>query len=152
MGISAGTSVIESIATPSMAKLLVKASGWNVLPSWPVRANTGMNEIRMIITEKKIGRPTVRQAGMTISRVSPVTLRSPKCAVRWCVAFSTITIAWSTRMPIEMAMPESDMMFEAIAEQPHQDERDQHRQRQRQADHQRAAEVHRGSAGSPPRR
>ena len=30
------------------------------------------------------------------------------------MAFSTITIAWSTRMPIEMAMPESDMMFEAM--------------------------------------
>ncbi len=28
------------------------------------------------------------------------------------MAFSTITIAWSTRMPIEMAMPESDMMFD----------------------------------------
>jgi len=29
----------------------------------PVSANTGMNEISMISTEKKIGRPTVRQAG-----------------------------------------------------------------------------------------
>ena len=97
----------------------------------------------MIITEKKIGRPTVRQAGMTISRVSPVILWSwPKWAVRWCVAFSTITIAWSTRMPIEMAMPESDMMFDGDVEVPHQDERDQHRQRQRHADHERAAEVH----------
>ena len=69
----------------------------------------------MMITEKKIGRPTMRQAGMTISRVSPVIFWcGPKWAVRWCVAFSTITIAWSTRMPIEMAMPESDMMFEAM--------------------------------------
>ncbi len=93
VGISAGTSVIERIATPIIAKLLVNASGWNVLPSWPVSAKTGMNESNMIITEKKIGRPTVRQAGMTNSRVSPVTFRSPKWAVRWCVAFSTITIA-----------------------------------------------------------
>ena len=45
-------------------------------------------------------------------------------------------------MPIEMAMPDSDMMFEAMPEQPHQDERDQHGHRQRQADHERAAEVH----------
>ncbi len=36
----------------------------------------------MIITEKKIGRPTVRQAWMTISRVSPVDpLPGPKWAV-----------------------------------------------------------------------
>ena len=70
----------------------------------------------MIITEKKIGRPTVRQAWITISRVSPVIFSSgPKWAVRWCVAFSTITIAWSTRMPMEMAMPDSDMMFEAMS-------------------------------------
>jgi len=27
------------------------------------------------------------------------------------VAFSVITIAWSTRMPIEMVIPASDMMF-----------------------------------------
>ena len=93
VGISAGTSVIERMATPIMAKLLVNASGWNVLPSWPVRAKTGMNESRIIITEKKIGRPTVRQAGITSSRMSPVTFSLPKCGVRWCVAFSTITMA-----------------------------------------------------------
>ena len=69
---SAGTSVIEMMAMPIMAKLLVNASGWKVLPSCPVRAKTGMKDIRMIMTEKKIGRPTVRQAGITISRVSPV--------------------------------------------------------------------------------
>ena len=50
----------------------VNAKGWNVLPSCPVKANTGMNDSRMIITEKKIGRPTMRHAGMMISRVSPV--------------------------------------------------------------------------------
>ncbi len=83
LGIRAGTRVIERIATPIIAKLLVKARGWNILPSWPVRANTGMNDNRMINTEKKIGRPTMRQAGITISRVSPVMrLCSPKWAVR----------------------------------------------------------------------
>ena len=80
---------------------------------------------------------------MTISRVSPVIFWSwPKWAVRWCVAFSTITIAWSTRMPIEMAMPESDMMFEAMSKCRIRMNDDQHRQRQRHADHERAAEVH----------
>ena len=54
------TSVIEKIATPTIAKLFVNASGWKVLPSCPVKANTGMNDRRMIITEKKIGRAEVR--------------------------------------------------------------------------------------------
>ena len=68
VGINAGTSVTEISATPSSAKLLVKASGWNSFPSRPLSMNTGMNEISMISTEKKIGRPTVRQARMTSSR------------------------------------------------------------------------------------
>ena len=46
---------------------------------------------------------------MTTSRVSPATGRSPNSSFKWCVAFSTITIAWSTRMPTEMVMPASDM-------------------------------------------
>ena len=111
VGIRAGTTVTEIRATPIRAKLLVKASGWNSLPSRPLSVNTGMNEISMISTEKKIGRPTVRQARMTISRVSPVTFLSPNCSLRWCVAFSTMTMAWSTRMPMEIVMPASDMML-----------------------------------------
>ena len=59
IGIRAGTSVIEISATPTMAKLLVNASGWNIFPSGPLSANTGRNERSMISTEKKIGRPTV---------------------------------------------------------------------------------------------
>ena len=82
VGIRAGTSVIDRTATPIMAKLFVNARGWNVFPSMPCNENTGRNEIRMIITEKKIGRPTVRQAGMISSRVSPRTFSLPKCAVR----------------------------------------------------------------------
>ncbi len=83
------------------------------MPSIPVNAKTGMKESKIIITEKKIGRPTVRHAGSTIARVSPRTGSLPKWAVKWCVAFSTMTIAWSTNTPMEMAMPDRDMMFEA---------------------------------------
>ena len=36
--------------------------------------NTGTNDSSMISTEKKIGRPTVRQGSITSSRMSPVTL------------------------------------------------------------------------------
>ena len=62
-------------------------------------------------TEKKIGRPTRRQERMTISVVSPVTFESPKCALSSWLAFSTMTTAASTRMPMEIAMPLSDMML-----------------------------------------
>ncbi len=77
-----------------------------------------MNEIRMMSTEKKIGRPTVRQARMTMAVVSPVTGRSPKCSLSWWVAFSTMTMAWSTRMPREMVMPASDMIFACTSMMP----------------------------------
>src|SRR4051794_27526722 len=63
MGMSAGTSVIARIATPIRAKVFVQASGWNIFPDRPVRAKTGRNERMVMRTEKKIGRPTVRQAG-----------------------------------------------------------------------------------------
>src|SRR3954454_20073547 len=76
IGIKAGTSVIDKMATPTRAKVLVYARGWNIFPSRPERANTGRNERIVIRTEKKIGRPTVRHALMTISVVSPPT-RSP---------------------------------------------------------------------------
>ena len=57
----------------------------------------------------------------------------PKWRVRWCVAFSTITTAWSTRMPIEIAMPASDMMFDDIPKSRIMQEAEQDRQRQRDA-------------------
>ena len=58
-----------------------------------------------------------------------------------------MTMAWSTRMPMEMVMPASDMMLAWMsmmpqcAQQPHHQEREQHRQRQRDADDERAADV-----------
>ena len=44
----------------STANVLVKASGWKSLPSWPVSAKTGTNASRMIAIEKNTGRPTSR--------------------------------------------------------------------------------------------
>src|SRR3954465_2470007 len=66
IGIRAGTSVIASTATPISANVLVQASGWNIFPDRPVSAKTGRNERMVINTEKKMGRPTVRQAGMMV--------------------------------------------------------------------------------------
>ena len=72
--------MIDRIATPISANVFVYASGWNIFPSRPESAKTGRNERIVMSTEKKIGRPTVRQAGMTISVVSPVTFgERPKC-------------------------------------------------------------------------
>ena len=86
-----------------------------------------MNEISMIITEKKIGRPTVRQGGDDqLARIAGDGAVAEVLPSARCVAFSVITIDWSTRMPIEIVMPASDMMFAWMstipshAQQPHQ--------------------------------
>ena len=54
---STGTSVTAMTVAASTAKVLVKASGWNSLPSCPVSANTGTKASRMMAIEKKTGRP-----------------------------------------------------------------------------------------------
>jgi len=66
----------------------------------------------VISTEKKIGRPTVRQAGTTISVVSPRTRSRPKRRDRWWAAFSPMTTAWSIKMPTEIEIPARLMMFD----------------------------------------
>ena len=60
-----GPAVIASTATARSANDFVNASGRNILPSIPPSAKTGRNERSMIATEKKMGRPTARQAGRT---------------------------------------------------------------------------------------
>ena len=111
----AGTSVTEMIAVPISAKVLVKASGWNSLPSWPVSAKTGRNEMHHDHDGEE-DRPPHLAAGADddLRRVARDLVRRRSAAVRRCVAFSSITMAWSTRMPMEMAMPESDMMFDEM--------------------------------------
>ena len=64
---STGTRVTERIVAPTIAKVLVKASGWKSLPSWPVSANTGTKARMMMAIEKKIGRPTRRVASSTVA-------------------------------------------------------------------------------------
>ena len=98
-----------------------------------MRAKTGRNERIMISTEKKIGRPTVRQAWMTISVVSPVTRSSPKCAgqvVRGVLAHHDRLVdqdADGDRDPGQAHDVRRD------AEEPHHQEAEQDRQRQRDA-------------------
>ena len=66
---STGTSVTARIVEPTIAKVLVKASGWNILPSIPVSANTGMKARMMMTIAKKIGRPTSFAALSVISQM-----------------------------------------------------------------------------------
>ena len=51
--IKAGASVITKMASTNSIKVLVKASGLNNFPSWPVSMNTGKKEAMIIIVEKK---------------------------------------------------------------------------------------------------
>ncbi len=66
---STGTSVTARMVEPNIAKVLVNASGWNIFPSMPVRANTGTNARMMITIAKKIGRPTSLAAFSVISQI-----------------------------------------------------------------------------------
>ena len=112
---STGTSVTERIVAPTMENVLVKASGWNSLPSCPASAKTGMKARMMIAIEKKIGRPTRRVASRT---VSVTRLRSRGSTPRFSMnrkAFSVTTMAASTSTPMAMAMPASDMMLELMS-------------------------------------
>ena len=148
VGISAGTTVTEIRATPIIARLLVKAIGWNSLPSRPLMAKTGMNEIRMISTEKKIGRPTVRQARMTISRVSPrhrLVAEVLLEVVRGVLDHDDGLIDQDADGDGDAGQRHDvglDVDDAEPAQQPHQQEREQHRQRQRDADDEDAADVH----------
>ena len=97
-----------------MANVFVNASGWKSLPSWPVSANTGMKARMMIAIEKKMGRPTRRVDSSTVAATA---WRSRGSTPRFSMnrkAFSVTTMAASTRTPIAMAIPASDMMFEVI--------------------------------------
>jgi hypothetical protein len=111
---STGTRVTERMVAPAMAKVLVKASGWKSLPSWPVRAKTGMKANTMMAIEKKMGRPTRRVASSTVAATARRSRGfTPRCSMKRN-AFSVTTIAASTSTPIAMAIPASDMMLEVI--------------------------------------
>ncbi|MFO0957880.1 MAG: hypothetical protein U0800_10540 [Isosphaeraceae bacterium] len=97
---------------------MVIAKGRNIFPSIPPRASTGRNDSSMMSTEKKIGRPTSRQALATIGRTSPATGPSPNRSRSRCMAFSVTTIDESTSTPIEMAMPASDIALTSTSATP----------------------------------
>src|SRR5881397_2236257 len=56
--INAGTTVTASKEEKATDKVLVHASGRNILPSWASSRKTGRKETTMIISEKKSAGPT----------------------------------------------------------------------------------------------
>ncbi len=68
----------------------------------------------MIASEKKIGRPTRRVASSTVSATRRrLRVFTPRFSMNRN-AFSVTTMPASTRTPIAIAIPASDMMFELI--------------------------------------
>ena len=65
----------------------------------------------MISMAKKMGAPTNRHARTTASVVSPLIRADPCSLVNWWIVFSTITTVASTNSPMEMAIPDRDMML-----------------------------------------
>ncbi|MNL76459.1 hypothetical protein D3C87_2024310 [compost metagenome] len=55
-------------AAPAIAKVLVKARGWNIFPSCPSSMKTGVKESSTMSSEKKMGRPTCLAETSTVSR------------------------------------------------------------------------------------
>ncbi len=84
-----------------MARDTVSARGRKVLPSTPCRVKSGVKTRTMIVTAKRIGRPTSAEA-----RATTWTRGSAGSACRSRRStFSTMTMVPSTSMPMAMARP-----------------------------------------------
>ena len=84
---------------------MVTASGVNILPSRPVRLNSGRNTAMIISTPAMTGVATSSVARYTrCRRLTPLGAR-----LNCVCTFSTTTTAASTNMPMAMASPPSDM-------------------------------------------
>ncbi len=111
---SNGTRVNASSSEPAIANAMLKAIGLNILPSSPCNPNSGRNTTMMMRIANAIGAATSRAAASTAaprSTAIPSALRSAMMRN----AFSTITTAPSTIMPMPIASPASDIR---LAERP----------------------------------
>lgn len=109
---STGTRKSDAIRVPSIANILVNASGVKSFPSCHVSAKIGTKE-RIIISIANI-------RGQATSFVESVIIATLSFKVRLCFhsnllyAFSVTTIAASTMVPIAIAIQPSDMIFDGI--------------------------------------
>ncbi len=97
-------------AAIAIARFFEYASGLKSRPSWSTSVKTGRNATAMTRSEKKTEGPTSISASRRTLWKSPGRPPSFHCW-SFLYAFSTSTIAPSTRMPMEIAMPPSDMML-----------------------------------------
>ncbi len=139
---STGTSVTAMTVAASTAKVFVNASGWKSLPSWPVSAKTGTKASRMIAIEKKTGRPTSRVDSSTASRP-----RDDRADRRSALLDEAEGVLGHDDAGIDQDADRDGDAGEAHdvrrdARVVHPEERQQHRQRQRNRDDQDRPEVH----------
>lgn len=107
-----GTRKSDAISVPSIANMLVNARGVKSFPSCPVRANIGTNERIIISIANMSGHATSLVESVIIFVLSfRESFPLPRSLL---YAFSVTTIAASTIVPIAIAIPQSDMMFEGI--------------------------------------
>ena len=102
---AAGARSTANTNDPAIAKTTEKASGRNVLPSTPSNVKIGTNTITTIRIAKTSGCKTSAHAPAIRARLSSPSFE----AVRIRFAFSTITTAPSTIIPIAIAIPPSDI-------------------------------------------
>ena len=103
---AAGTNVTEKIKAPSKAATTVKAIGWNILPSTPLKAKIGKYTSIIINTPKTAGLNTSRVLITTSFRRSSIVNNRPKRC--WAnpsrrSVFSTTITAPSTIKPKSIA-------------------------------------------------
>ena len=92
---------------PVSAKVLVKASGRNSLPSAASRVNTGMKLTMVVETAVTMAGATSIAASWMVRRRS---LTTP-CSRRWRTTFSERMMPRSTMVPMAITMPESATML-----------------------------------------
>mmetsp|Transcript_30101 Transcript_30101/g.54779 ORF Transcript_30101/g.54779 Transcript_30101/m.54779 type:complete len:279 (+) Transcript_30101:1250-2086(+) len=111
---STGTKVSDRSSEPAIAKVMVRAIGLNSFPSKPLSENSGMKTTMMMRMANAIGLATSRAA----SRIKCVLSIGPPDSFAWArsrKAFSTMTTAPSTIIPVPIANPASDIR---LAERP----------------------------------
>ncbi len=107
----AGITISPSTKEASRAKVLVKASGLNSLPSAACMANTGRKLTMVVARAVIIAEPTSTEASYTISSKRLPLAPWFSGISRWRTMFSVNTMPTSTITPIAMAIPERATML-----------------------------------------
>ncbi len=99
-----GTNMLESRYDEIIANPTPNVSGMNSERSGSVMMNAGMNTDRMQSSARRRG----TAVALLARSIAIATFGA--CSI-WTCVFSIVTVASSTRMPIDSAMPPSDMML-----------------------------------------